>query len=326
MRKLFALIFLLPMLAWAQSSLPPPPPKPLPSYAASVEVKSCPNSGDYYPRQSKRLNEAGTVVLRFFVEADGKLGTVEVERSSGYDRLDTAAQRLLQTCKFAPAMVQGKIARGSAKLEVVWRLDSVFGQSSLPACPASGWKSSCFGTITFPNGAKYVGEYGGDKRNGQGIEYRADGSVNRSGRWENNNFVESYALDANRFPFNPSSQVAAAPAVDPASAGPNWVLVAEATTGNKFYVNPSTIRRDGNLRRYWKFTDYASRQSTGVLSARTFEETDCREERRRTIEITGFSESMLQGRILGTERGDGSWDQIAPGTVAETVMRYVCAR
>jgi len=123
MRSLIACIFLLPMLALAQSSLPPPPPKPLPSYAASVVAKSCSTAGNYYPRHSKLLNETGTVVLRYFVEADGELGTVEVERSSGYDRLDMAAQRLLQSCKFAPAMVQGKIARGSATLEVVWRLD-----------------------------------------------------------------------------------------------------------------------------------------------------------------------------------------------------------
>jgi len=39
-----------------------------------------------------------------------------------------------------------------------------------------------------------------------------------SGRWENGNLVEPYALDTNRFPFDPSSQVAAAPVVDPARA------------------------------------------------------------------------------------------------------------
>ena len=111
-----------------------------------------------------------------------------------------------------------------------------------------------------------------------------------------------------------------------ASAGPNWVLVALSSSGSKFYVDPSTIRRDGNLRRYWQYADYASRQSNGALSVRAFQETDCREERYRIIEITGFSESMLQGRILETERGDGSWQQIPPGTVVETVMRLVCAR
>ena len=116
-----------------------------------------------------------------------------------------------------------------------------WAQSLLPPCPGSGWKHNCFGTITAPNGAVYVGEYRDDKfhgqgtlalpdgskfvgeyrdgkRHGQGIEYRADGSVNRTGRWENDSLVQSFALDTNRFPLNPSSQVAAAPAVDPARA------------------------------------------------------------------------------------------------------------
>ncbi|MFM7412419.1 MAG: caspase family protein, partial [Planctomycetota bacterium] len=47
---------------------------------------------------------------------------------------------------------------------------------------------------------------------------RADGSVIVSGHWGNGSLVQFYALDANRFPFNPSSQVAAAPEVDPARA------------------------------------------------------------------------------------------------------------
>jgi hypothetical protein len=110
------------------------------------------------------------------------------------------------------------------------------------------------------------------------------------------------------------------------NAGPNWVLVSEATDGAKNYVDPSTIRRDGNLTRHWEYLDYASRQPSGEKSTRSFYETDCREERTRIIEFTGFSESMLQGRIIGTSRGTGSWSQIAPGTVGERVMRYVCAR
>ena len=44
------------------------------------------------------------------------------------------------------------------------------------------------GTFTFPDGRKYVGEYKDGKPNGQGIEHRADGTVLRSGIWENGVF------------------------------------------------------------------------------------------------------------------------------------------
>ena len=41
-------------------------------------------------------------------------------------------------------------------------------QSRLPACPASRYFHNCFGTFTWPDGEKYVGEWKDNKRNGQG--------------------------------------------------------------------------------------------------------------------------------------------------------------
>lgn len=45
------------------------------------------------------------------------------------------------------------------------------------------------GTFTWPSGDRYVGEYRDGMRNGQGTIYGADGSVVRSGTWENGAFV-----------------------------------------------------------------------------------------------------------------------------------------
>ena len=45
------------------------------------------------------------------------------------------------------------------------------------------------GTMSYSDGRKYIGEWRDNRRNGQGIEYRHDGSILRSGIWENENFV-----------------------------------------------------------------------------------------------------------------------------------------
>ena len=48
---------------------------------------------------------------------------------------------------------------------------------SLPDCPSDTsvrW-DNCFGTLTFANGAKYVGEWKDDKRHGQGTATFANG-------------------------------------------------------------------------------------------------------------------------------------------------------
>ena len=47
---------------------------------------------------------------------------------------------------------------------------------ALPPCPASGYFHNCFGTRTYPNGNKYVGEWKDDKFNGQGTIIFPDGN------------------------------------------------------------------------------------------------------------------------------------------------------
>jgi len=55
---------------------------------------------------------------------------------------------------------------------------------ALPNCPSSGDFHNCFGTYTWSNGNKYVGEWQNNKRNGQGINTWADGEK-YVGEWQN---------------------------------------------------------------------------------------------------------------------------------------------
>ena len=47
--------------------------------------------------------------------------------------------------------------------------------SDLPDCPSSGYFHNCFGTYTFADGNKYVGEWKDDNKNGQGTYTWANG-------------------------------------------------------------------------------------------------------------------------------------------------------
>jgi hypothetical protein len=96
-------------------------------------------------------------------------------------------------------------------------------QSQLPPCQSSDlsrW-TNCFGTATYAYGNKYVGEWKDGKDNGQGIEYRADGTIIPSGQWASGVLTQSFAIDTNRFPFNAPTQTASAtpaPVPDPLKA------------------------------------------------------------------------------------------------------------
>lgn len=108
---------------------------------------------------------------------------------------------------------------------------AVASPSPLPPCPKNTellW-SNCVGSISYGDGAKYVGEWLDDAYHGLGIYYRSDGTVIRSGRWSKSTFVQHVDLEKNNFPFNQISQGVAATKLESGKAERDR-LIAEAET------------------------------------------------------------------------------------------------
>lgn len=89
--------------------------------AAGVNINQC--EKPEYPNASRRMEEEGTVALRFLVGVDGKVIQSEVEKSSGFKRLDEAARAGLSKCQFRPALVDGKPEQAWASMKYTWRLE-----------------------------------------------------------------------------------------------------------------------------------------------------------------------------------------------------------
>jgi periplasmic protein TonB len=60
-----------------------------------------------YPNESKRRRERGTVLLRVLVDPAGRPAQIQVERSSGFERLDLAAREAVEKALFRPHEVNG---------------------------------------------------------------------------------------------------------------------------------------------------------------------------------------------------------------------------
>jgi protein TonB len=60
-----------------------------------------------FPRESARKREYGTVVVRVLVDTLGKPAQIQIERSSGYPRLDSAALKCVEKFLFRPHEVNG---------------------------------------------------------------------------------------------------------------------------------------------------------------------------------------------------------------------------
>jgi protein TonB len=103
----------------------PPSPAPVSSApvvtAAVISAASC--EKPEYPSASKRLEEEGTVQLKFLVGVDGKVIESAVEKSSGFRRLDEAARAGLAKCQFKPGTVDGKPQQSWASMKYTWRLE-----------------------------------------------------------------------------------------------------------------------------------------------------------------------------------------------------------
>jgi protein TonB len=56
-----------------------------------------------YPSISRRMGEEGEVRLRVYVDTAGAAQHVEIERSSGFPRLDQAALETVKRWRFVPA-------------------------------------------------------------------------------------------------------------------------------------------------------------------------------------------------------------------------------
>ena len=108
-------------------------------------------------------------------------------------------------------------------------------------------------------------------------------------------------------------------------ASAEWVKYGELD-GNSYYYDPATIRRDGSLRRVWELQDLKQRGAIGELSRRGLIENDCRQERYRVLSLQGFPENMEKGKLLGSGNSPSEWRHVAPRTIAQELLKIVCAQ
>jgi protein TonB len=111
-----------------QAVAPPSPVQTAPAPVAAPVVTAAVISASgcekpEYPSASKRMEEEGTVQLKFLVGVDGKVIESAIEKSSGFRRLDEAARAGLSKCQFRPGTVDGKPQQSWASMKFTWRLE-----------------------------------------------------------------------------------------------------------------------------------------------------------------------------------------------------------
>ena len=89
------------------------------------------------------------------------------------------------------------------------------------------------------------------------------------------------------------------------------------------YIDKSTIKRVGGYIRVWSLWDM-QKPNNKMLSMMSLEEYDCSNEKKRVIQLAGYTGRMAGGNSVGTQQGDNNWSFVAPGTVGTNIHNEVC--
>jgi protein TonB len=101
----------------------PPPPKADAGPRVISDVAYLEPPRPQYPAESRRTGEQGLVVLRVLIDETGRAARVEVQRSSGFARLDEAAFKAVQRAQFRPYVENGvpRQALAVVPIEFTWK-------------------------------------------------------------------------------------------------------------------------------------------------------------------------------------------------------------
>jgi protein TonB len=99
------------------------PPAPAPKIIPASAIDYLVPPPIEYPRASRKLREAGRVIVRVYVDEGGIPRVTQVKRSSGFVRLDEAALDAVQKALFKPYVEHGVAVAGWALIPLDFDLE-----------------------------------------------------------------------------------------------------------------------------------------------------------------------------------------------------------
>lgn len=111
-----------PQAAPAPAAAAPAPPAIV--SATDLDTRIIAGGPPSYPLESRRKREQGIVELLLIVGLDGRVETISVSRSSGFERLDKAALAAVRKWRWSPTMRDGSATKVRGTVEIPFVLQN----------------------------------------------------------------------------------------------------------------------------------------------------------------------------------------------------------
>lgn len=105
-----------------------------------------------------------------------------------------------------------------------------------------------------------------------------------------------------------------------------WTEVSESVANDTFYVDFERVRKVNGYVYYWILTDYLIPSEFGDLSAKQYNQGDCKNFRFLSLSYVFHKEPMGEGRGDVQASANKNWQYPVPDSVNETLLKNVCGR
>jgi hypothetical protein len=105
-----------------------------------------------------------------------------------------------------------------------------------------------------------------------------------------------------------------------------WKHVAEADNGTS-YADPASVSRQAGTATMWLMFDYKDFQrmvEVGYFSQKRQAEYDCKQTKYRVLTLSLHAEHMGLGKVIYADESPHDWEDLAAGSVDETLWKLAC--
>ena len=104
----------------------------------------------------------------------------------------------------------------------------------------------------------------------------------------------------------------------------NWKKIVNNINGDVFYIDTSSIKKNGSKVFYFLMYDFAKPTKFGDLSSRVYMEVNCLNLDFRFLKDFYYQEPMGNGKPSSIYDKVGKWEVTGKGSIGEVIRKFAC--